>query len=419
MRLSNRFLYFLSFFLVGTTVCAQKVSANVDVWTWARCLSAAKENNFDYKAAEANFLAAEKQIRVAQAGYFPNLSASLSYTNDSITSTNYGASLNASQNLFAGFLDQSKVLQAEANRDIVKSALIAAKAKLSSDLKTAFASLTYSQALVKLTEDITERRSANLRLVDLRFQSGRENRGSLMLSNAYLEQSKLEALQAKNLVRTAQAQLAKVLGQEGGENIAVTGEVPGVELSTAPDLHELSLQTPDYLQALASEKLAEAARLIARASFFPSLNLTGSTGVAGSDWFPSTNRWTVGASLTWPLWSGGKEIANYQASLESARAVGFSRTSTLQLVVGKLQQALSTFQESSQKSVADLAFLNAAVVRSKIARTKYNNGLLTFEEWDLIENDLINREKVRLSGLRDKVIADATWEQTQGKGSVE
>ena len=36
-----------------------------------------------------------------------------------------------------------------------------------------------------------------------------------------------------------------------------------------------------------------------------------------------------------------------------------------------------------------------------IARGKYTTGLMTFEDWDLIENDLIAREKAALTTRRD------------------
>jgi outer membrane protein TolC len=58
------------------------------------------------------------------------------------------------------------------------------------------------------------------------------------------------------------------------------------------------------------------------------------------------------------------------------------------------------------------------MTRADIARTKYNNGLMTFENWDIIENDLIQRQKSFLQGQRDRVVAEAAWEQAQGKGVI-
>jgi hypothetical protein len=40
---------------------------------------------------------------------------------------------------------------------------------------------------------------------------------------------------------------------------------------------------------------------------------------------------------------------------------------------------------------------------------------MTFEDWDLIETDLINRQKTELQARRDVVLAEAAFEQAQGK----
>jgi len=53
---------------------------------------------------------------------------------------------------------------------------------------------------------------------------------------------------------------------------------------------------------------------------------------------------------------------------------------------------------------------------AEIARNKYNNGLLTFEDWDVIESDLINRQTTYLQNQRDRVISEAAWENIQGIG---
>ena len=72
--------------------------------------------------------------------------------------------------------------------------------------------------------------------------------------------------------------------------------------------------------------------------------------------------------------------------------------------------------ESIEKLKVDQSFLEAALKRSEIARSKYNNGLMTFEDWDLIENDLIARETAVLQSQKDRATAEAAWQQAQGQG---
>jgi outer membrane protein TolC len=58
-------------------------------------------------------------------------------------------------------------------------------------------------------------------------------------------------------------------------------------------------------------------------------------------------------------------------------------------------------------------------LRAEIARSKYNNGLTTFDDWDLIESDLINRQRAVLSSQGNRVVAEAAWEQAQGRGALQ
>jgi hypothetical protein len=72
----------------------------------------------------------------------------------------------------------------------------------------------------------------------------------------------------------------------------------------------------------------------------------------------------------------------------------------------------------AEKLEVDALFVEAGTSRARIAKEKYNNGLLTFDEWDIIENDLITRQKTLVQTERDRVIAEALWEQVQGRGVI-
>ena len=55
--------------------------------------------------------------------------------------------------------------------------------------------------------------------------------------------------------------------------------------------------------------------------------------------------------------------------------------------------------------------------KPKDIRHKYNIGLLDFENWDIIENELINYQKQELLSVRDSVNAEANWEQAIGQSA--
>ena len=89
-----------------------------------------------------------------------------------------------------------------------------------------------------------------------------------------------------------------------------------------------------------------------------------------------------------------------------------------QSVVLELEQTFADFQDRLGNATVQEEFVRTANVRAEIGQNLYTNGLLSFEDWDLIENDLITAQKNQIRSLRDLVVAEAAWEQTQGKGAI-
>ena len=55
-------------------------------------------------------------------------------------------------------------------------------------------------------------------------------------------------------------------------------------------------------------------------------------------------------------------------------------------------------------------------MRAEVARNKYKNGFITFEEWDIVETDLITRQKEVINSQKNRIIRQSIWEQAQSIG---
>lgn len=405
---------------------AWSIPAHADPLSWEASVQEAAANNADLRAARANLESADYSASAAYRGFFPQVSAGASYTDTSGASStsptyvgsSYSASLTATQNLFAGFQDTARVGQGAANRQAAAGGLSLARARLSQALKAAFAGLKYVQDSVALAATIVQRQDQNLRLVELRFESGRENKGSVLLTRAALAQARLDQLQARQALATARAQLAQTLGRTDAESLDIVGGVPTAEPGPTPDFDAIARQAPGYAQALAQEQAAAAGVTLARSALYPSLNLTGSVARAGTDWFPQDDRRSVGLNLTVPLFSGGGDYYATRAAQANLDAAGAAAQTVLRQLLVDLKSAYAGYVQADEKLKVDQAFVDAAQLRAEIARNQYNNGLISFNDWNLIENDLIQRQKSFVQSQRDRVVAEAAWEQAQGKGVI-
>ncbi len=58
--------------------------------------------------------------------------------------------------------------------------------------------------------------------------------------------------------------------------------------------------------------------------------------------------------------------------------------------------------------------MEAARERAKITQAQYSTGLVSFNNWTIIENDLVRAKKSFLDAQFNALIAEADWIQAKG-----
>lgn len=397
-----------------------------EVLTLEQCLREASRRNPALEAARQTLRGSRARHQGSYSGFLPSLSAEAGYSQSdsaleaggSAFREESSAGLSARQSLFAGLRDAAEVRQSAAEVRAAQSGLQAALAQVSAELKSAFARLLYSQDQLALAEAIAERRGGNVRLVELRYEAGREHKGSFLRSRAAFSQARFEVSQARRARKVAQRELARSLGRPEPGVLEATGalkvEPPGPE----PDFALLAARTPSVLEAEAQKEAAQAGVTAARSDFFPELAASASASRGGGRWPPHLRRWSAGLSLSFPFFTGGSGFfAERGARAESARALAGAESARDQALLD-LEESFAAYQDAAERTLVQEEFLQAAQTRAQIARSQYTSGLLSFEDWDLIENDLISTQKARLASLRDAALARAAWERAQGQGAI-
>ena len=386
---------------------------------WEDCIREAAQHNPDLAAAQEAVRKSQAQSKGAYGPLLPQLSANAGYADAKSggRSQQYSAGLSVKQSLFSGFKNEAGVQKGKADLEAAAANLSVVKAQVSSDLKAAFAQLLFAQEQAQLVETIASRRQENVRLVELRFEGGREPKGAYLRSRALYRQADYEVSQADRALKVSQRQLARVLGRRETDRIVVQGlqtALPG----SPPDFEALALQTPVRLEAVAQAQAAAAGVKVARSELFPDVSATGSLGRRGEKWPPGQDEWSAGVVLSYPFWPGGQNFFDVQSANAEERRLRESLRSTEDQTVLNLEQTFAAYQDAVQRVGVEQEFLEAAQARAKIARGQYTLGLLSFQDWDTIENDLISNQKIMLTSLRDALVAEASWERVQGKGAI-
>lgn len=404
------FLIFLSF------------ESGAATYSFDQALELLIKNNSQLISAQENLNAAITEKKASYSNFLPKVNASLSYSKSEVepldASESYAASLNGTLNLFNGFASSATLEQAEGRVMVAQANLQSVKAQLSYDLKNSFANLTFGKDSLVLAENILKRRSENLAMIELRFQNGRENKGSVLLAKAQVMQAKFDVLQAQNQLEIYSSDLARVLGLNPHQDLAIVGEVPNLTFLSQPDFKTIIEKTPQKLTAQGQIQSSEAGVTVARSAFMPSLDINGAVGKTDSEFFPQNQRWSVGASLSWNLFDGGKDYFS-QKSAFSQKLVAERNWRNAELdLFTQLKRTYRGWQEARERYEVSHAYVEAGRVRAQIGRERYNNGLSSFDEWDRIETDLISYQKDQVLRKRDRVLAEANWEKAQGIGVI-
>jgi outer membrane protein TolC len=414
--MKSRLYLVLVMFLFATT---SPVFAD-ELLTWQQCVNETRQAHPDLFSALALLQQAEADKQITGGARLPQLSIGLSSlkrgTSGAGSSSLYSSALSAQQLLYDGHKTSSQIAS---NEEAIKAARYnysVVSANLRFALRSAFTALLKAQNLVGLTVEIAERRQKNVRLITLRYQGGRENIGSLRQAEADLAQAEFEVWQAKRGLVLAQTTLASALGRDIHQSIKVQAAFRASDISTAkPDLALLVNNNPLFQELNARNKAAQNDLDASRSAFAPQLYLTSSIGRTSSDQWPlDAVDWSAGVTLSVPVYEGGggkARVAKAKAVVVQQSALG--KSVSLQLF-DALEQSWKDFQDARQMVVVRKKFLDAAVERATIATAQYSNGLISFNDWVMIEDNLVSAKKGFLNAGADMLVAEAQWIQSKG-----
>jgi outer membrane protein TolC len=398
--------------------------------TWDVCAKDALAHNPDLQKAADNLQSAKYGKKGAVSPFLPSLSANASANasgnegslagilKDSDSTKTYNMGLNAQINLFNGFKDKASFDLASLSEQQAEIQYQQARSTLSNNLRSAFNNLLYSQQQVTLLEEIAAREKENVRMVELNYQGGQENKGSLLNEQATSADADVQVTQAKRSLWLAQRQLDVVLGRSELDTPTVAGTFDTSAPESTPDFKLLCHTAFSYLLAEIQLRSAQAQVVSARGSFLPSLNANGSMSRSGSDWVPNQPSWGAGLSLSFPLFEGGQRVFAFDSAKANRDAAKAALTSAEENAALSIENAYWSFRNAAETTTVQKKYLEAAQLQEEVANAQYANGLLSYQDWDLVENNLINRQKSNLQSLLAAKTAEASWLLSLGKDEL-
>ena len=318
----------------------------------------AQRANPSLQASAARVDQAAALAKVAGAERFPGIGAGSqagrqkqNFLGQTSTDNNFGVSLQAAWevDLWGKVKDGAEAAIADAEAQA--QADRALRSSLAAQVSKAWLAVAESNEQVALAEQAVKSREESSTLVRERFERAiAEDGGSaaqVRLSETELATAKSDLERRRGERKRALRQLELLLGRYPSG--AVSGAVRLPKLPPAPPAglpSELLLRRPDILQS--ERRLAAAGRRSDQAvkARYPSISLTGSLGTTTDQLekilSSSSGVWSLGGSLTQPIFQGGR----IQGGIEQADAAEREAVANLQRVVldafGEVEQSLVT-----------------------------------------------------------------------------
>jgi hypothetical protein len=87
---------------------------------------------------------------------------------------------------------------------------------------------------------------------------------------------------------------------------------------------------------------------------------------------------------------------------------------TANTLMASLQQRWNLYADAVENEAVQKELFEAEQLRAEISTSKYKQGLLSYEDWDIIESNLINQGKTHLQRRRTAEIEQARWKNALG-----
>jgi NodT family efflux transporter outer membrane factor (OMF) lipoprotein len=344
--------------------------------------------NLDVRQAEARIRQARAARRVAGAPLWPQAEASALYQRSQGSSEVGGggaiATVGGLRELFQVGLDASWELDIfggtqrslEAAAADLKAAVEDRRdvlVTLAGEVGTNYLNLRGFQQQIAIARKNLAAQKKTADITHRRFEAGFVSRLDVANADAQVATTEAQIPILEASARSAIYSLGVLLGQEPAALAKELSQESPIPL-TPPEVpvglpSDLVRRRPDIRRAEAQVHAANARIGVATADLFPRFFLTGSVGLSSADLtrlgnLSTSKFWSLGPSVTWPVFAGGRIRANIevQNALQEQALIAYQKTVLTALQDVETALVVYTKEQEHQKALATAVSSNRQAV---------------------------------------------------------
>jgi NodT family efflux transporter outer membrane factor (OMF) lipoprotein len=389
-------------------------------------------SNQSIAQAEAQYRQAQSLVQGAKSAYFPVVSGSLE-ANRFRAASGQSVAVSGVRTLFNGVISfawepdiwgkvRREVESNEANAQARAASLQAVRLLTQATLAQNYFQLRALDAQIKLLNDTVEAFAKTLKITQNRYAVGVAGKSDVVQAETQLESARAQAINFGILRAQLEHAIAVLMGKTPAELsipvAAFKAKIPPIPVSLPSQLLE---RRPDIAEA---ERLAAAANAqigVAKAAYYPSLNLSGTNGYQASTFSNlltnAARYWALGpAALALPLFDGGARGATLGETIHSYDAsVAFYRQTVL---VGfqEVEDQLSTLRILEKEIQVQEKAVEAARKAVELTTNQYKAGTLSYLNVNTAQADALNNEITAVDLQSQRMVAAVQMVKALGGG---
>ncbi len=354
----------------------------------------ALQENRDLRTTAANVRSAKARLTSARSDLFPLVSASASAREGDTFDSADGGTQSFADSASAGIGTTAWELDffgriASNNEAALQSYLStvegqrAALISLVSQISEAWLQLSADKELLALAQETADSQGESLELTRSLFDAGAANELDVRRASASVQTARAQAAQFEATVRQDLNLLRLLVGTDLPDGIidsATLSPSPLVARVPVGTSSATLLQRPDVLAAEHQLQSANASIGAARATYFPSISLTGNSGYVSSDLSDlvggdGVSGWSFGPNISVPIFDGGTRRGNLEATKASRDAALATYESTIQTAFRETADALAVSNTIDDRLTALTQLVDDTNVTLSLSNERFRSGI--------------------------------------------
>ena len=373
--------------IIGTLL----ITANSNAESFSIALSKAYKNNSELNAERENIVISEQELKISQGNYLPTVTLSGSKSQEDtnkLTNQSGGSatvndvdpftrSISISQTLI-DFGRGAELSKSRIGLDLAKARLLKKEQDILYKTTEAYTGLVLSSEKLNINRDNVELLSRQVETDRIRVERGQITLSDASQSESSLAGAQANLIQAENELLTSKLNYENIIGtlndpKSLNKNSIIEYPLPE-NLNSAIELSKKN--NPDLIIAQLEYEQAKKDKSIAKSDLAPTANLSLERSYTDdlSATYDEREKDTLKATVTWPFYSGGKNLAslNKSSSLETrSRLILDSVTKQNQTNVAS---AWSNYQSNKSLLNSVQAQVRAAEIANEGISAEYNSG---------------------------------------------